>query len=1297
MRCDAPLVQSIGGSTAKEATNMFTTQSRRPWGRPGFAKCLAPATFAAFAVVMWTGLSSSVNGQEQTAAQRDDRATLSEIARDVSRRAAAGADQSAPEPTEPGARATTEATRQLTGVGSPPDPLPPVTHIAPPRDGISVPIPPRSAAPSKGIGESAVGSYESNSSRQARPEAARSLSFASGALAPSSGLDPALLAHADGVRAQGRKFVYGFLQLRIPLDGAFEKKLAGLGVSLLGPHDFHHKARLPVGSLKAIAALPDVEWVGVSAQEQKLSPELTATRAPQAKSAAVDEATGLPIVINLFEDDESGSFRRQLEGAGAAVETYDPSLHFYRAVATWPAIDKITALDFVLYVELIRPTSSGHDQSTPLVDADLIRPGGVSFPQRFGGASTTVGIMDTGFMLGSSAAVMHDDLSKFGCGTNFTSDAAGVWNDENGHGTHVLGTISGTGTANIRYRGVAPDVGSTPNRIRTAKIFDHNGNGNMSWMESAMDWMSDASHCDSPAPRVINISGGSRGIGQTGTDSTSRKLDDKVWTNRQTYVVCGGNTGPGAQTIWTPGVAKNALTVGNVIDNGFLEVGVINNGSSRGPTGGGRMKPNVVAPGTVVTSAKAGTTDQYTNDSGCSMATPHVTGLVATLMEHYPEFRSNPAMLRAHMMATAVAHNDVTAKTFDYGLGKVSGYLEHWAQFSPNGWTTTWIGGSVNASNFSFQDITVPPGAQRLVVVLTWDEPAASAGASQALSYDLALWVDLNADCVSPTGACGEWTSNSGIDNTEYVVINNPPPGVYRLKVSPFNAPTSFSLPYGMAAMTILGDPTPPMTAFMSAPSTVEIGSTFTVAATVQNDSYIATGVQVEPTFVPLGVTLRDIVTERWDGVVMSFLGVGDALTLGNVLSGVPRIVFYNFRADTVGPKFFKIRAWSENGGEVEVFQNVQVVPPRPDLVESSVTLNPPAPVRAPGTTFSVTDTVTNVSGVRADGSTTRYYLSLDNAKSSDDILLGGTHPAHGLDPGASHTGTSNVTIPATTPPNTYFLLACADDTSKVAETNESNNCLAAAGKVTVARPDLAETAVAANPPAPVRAPGSTFSITDTAQNRGPAAAGTSTTRYYLSPDAVKSAGDTLLTGSRAVPALAAGATSSGTVTVTIPTSTPVNTYFLLACADDLGRVAEVDEGSNCVASSAAAVTVTRPDLVESAISAPPATKARGTTFQITDTAQNRGAVASGSSTTRYYLSLDSAKSTGDTLLTGSRTVPALAAGASHAGTVTVTIPAATPPSTYFLLACADGANAVVETDETNNCKSSSTTVTVTP
>jgi hypothetical protein len=91
----------------------------------------------------------------------------------------------------------------------------------------------------------------------------RALSFSSGVLAPSSGLDASLKSHADGLRAQGRQFVYGFLLLRVPPDGGLEKKLAGLGVRLFGPHVNHQKARLPIGSLDAVAALPEVEWVGV--------------------------------------------------------------------------------------------------------------------------------------------------------------------------------------------------------------------------------------------------------------------------------------------------------------------------------------------------------------------------------------------------------------------------------------------------------------------------------------------------------------------------------------------------------------------------------------------------------------------------------------------------------------------------------------------------------------------------------------------------------------------------------------------------------------------------------------------------------------------------------------------------------------------------------------------------------------------------------------------------------------------------------------------------------------------------
>ncbi len=249
----------------------------------------------------------------------------------------------------------------------------------------------------------------------------------------------------------------------------------------------------------------------------------------------------------------------------------------------------------------------------------------------------------------------------------------------------------------------------------------------------------------------------------------------------------------------------------------------------------------------------------------------------------------------------------------------------------------------------------------------------------------------------------------------------------------------------------------------------------------------------------------------------------------------------------------------------------------------------------------------------------------------------------------------------------------------------------------TAAGPDLVEAVATTNPPAPTKAPGTTFSVTDTVRNIGSAPSASSKTRYYLSLDALKSPDDTLLTGSRAVPALAPGASHSGTVSVTVPSATPLNSYFLLACAEDLNAVAETDEGDNCIASAGAIVTVARPDLAENTVSAPPATKARGTKFPVTDTAQNLGPVGSGPSTTRYYLSLDGTKSADDKVLTGSRAVPGLAARATHSGTITVTIPTATPPNTYFLLACADNANTVVETDETNNCTPSSTTMTVTP
>ena len=74
--------------------------------------------------------------------------------------------------------------------------------------------------------------------------------------------------------------------------------------------------------------------------------------------------------------------------------------------------------------------------------------------------------------------------------------------------------------------------------------------------------------------------------------------------------------------------------------------------------------------------------------------------------------------------------------------------------------------------------------------------------------------------------------------------------------------------------------------------------------------------------------------------------------------------------------------------------------------------------------------------------------------------------------------------------------------------------------------------------------------VNDTTKNLGGGAASASVTRFYLSTDTVLDGNDTTLAGSRDVGVLDAGATSSGSTTVTIPASTPAGSYYILAKAD---------------------------------------------------------------------------------------------------------------------------------------------------
>src|SRR6185436_6954423 len=166
---------------------------------------------------------------------------------------------------------------------------------------------------------------------------------------------------------------------------------------------------------------------------------------------------------------------------------------------------------------------------------------------------------------------------------------------------------------------------------------------------------------------------------------------------------------------------------------------------------------------------------------------------------------------------------------------------------------------------------------------------------------------------------------------------------------------------------------------------------------------------------------------------------------------------------------------------------------------------------------------------------------------------------------------------------------------------------------------------------------------------------------------------------SRTVPALAAGASDSASTSVTIPAGLAAGTYYLFANADADNVMAEMQEANNTFSRTIQIGA----DLVLTSLTAPSDAGA-GLPITVSDTTKNVGASAVPASTTSYYLSTNSLLDASDVLL-GSRAVPALAAGASASGSVTLTIPAGTATGTYYVVGKADAGDVVSELVESNN------------
>jgi len=278
------------------------------------------------------------------------------------------------------------------------------------------------------------------------------------------------------------------------------------------------------------------------------------------------------------------------------------------------------------------------------------------------------------------------------------------------------------------------------------------------------------------------------------------------------------------------------------------------------------------------------------------------------------------------------------------------------------------------------------------------------------------------------------------------------------------------------------------------------------------------------------------------------------------------------------------------------------------------------------------------------------------------------------LAPGTTNSAATVFTVPSNIGIGNYYLLAKADVAGAVTESNESNNVKM--GSIIAVGPDLVIPTLTTPS---IAAAGSTISVTDATKNQGAGGAQASTTTFYLSANVLLEGTDTQL-GTRDIGPLAPNTSSTGTTVLTIPATTAAGTYYVIAKADGSAAVPETQELNNQKFSTAIKIG---PDLIESS-SVVPTVAGAGFQLTVNDTVKNQGSGPAGPSTTSLYLSTNFSLDSTDTFL-GSRSVPALGAGLTNAGSTTVTIPAGTEMGTYYILVSADDTNAVLESAETNN------------
>ena len=334
------------------------------------------------------------------------------------------------------------------------------------------------------------------------------------------------------------------------------------------------------------------------------------------------------------------------------------------------------------------------------------------------GAGITWAVMDSGVKHDHPHFVRHanvDPLSTLH--KDFTVDGDDPFEDENGHGTHVAGIIAGEYRTSTDKPELQPAIaisrqlkrdsedvevvetkldaisGMAPRcRIVSLRVLDENGKGSVSNLIAAINHVQEANGYG----RHLVIHGVNMSLGYTfepewfacGQSPLCVEVDRLVKSG-VVVVVAAGNTGYGtlkstaggtsagmALTINDPGNADLAITVGST-HRDMPHVYGVSYFSSKGPTGDGRIKPDLVAPGEKIISCAAGELQRdvagekpcdYVETSGTSMAAPHVSGAIAAFLSVRGEFIGDTQRIKEIFVGTCT---DLRRDRYFQGAGLV--------------------------------------------------------------------------------------------------------------------------------------------------------------------------------------------------------------------------------------------------------------------------------------------------------------------------------------------------------------------------------------------------------------------------------------------------------------------------------------------------------------------------------------------------------------------------------------------------------------------------------------------------